>query len=224
MQHILVVEDEPRIASFITKGLTKAGYKTSVASTVAQGRQMAVTAEIDLIILDLGLPDGDGYQVLSYVRAAGLETPVIILTARNTPADTVTGLTSGADDYMPKPFNFEELLARMSLRLRPLAEGPTEDEVLRHGPITMDLAGQLVTVDGQQVELSVREFQLAEMFLRHPDQALSRDQLVDAVWGQDVESNVVDVYVRYLRNKMGAEFFQTVRGVGYRLAPVAGNR
>lgn len=219
MNRILIVEDEPRISSFVSKGLKAAGYTTLTVATAAEGRAQAVTATFDLIILDLGLPDGDGYSVLSYIRSVGLDIPVIILTARNSVHDTVTGLQSGADDYMAKPFHFDELLARVQLRLRP---DPQEAEVsiLSHNGLKLDLLRRVATIDGVEVDLSAREFDLAETFLRHPGQALSREQLLSRVWGYDYDpgSNVVDVYVRYLRNKLGAQRFETIRGIGYRLA------
>ncbi|HEY4534991.1 MAG TPA: response regulator transcription factor [Enteractinococcus sp.] len=219
MNRILIIEDEPRISSFISKGLKAAGFITQTAETAAKGRQQAIHATFDLIILDLGLPDADGYSVLRYIRSIGLDIPVIILTARNTVDDTVAGLQSGADDYMAKPFHFDELLARVQLRLR--AE-PQEAEVsvLAHNGLELDLLRRVAKVHGVEVDLSTREFELAETFLRHPGQALSREQLLSRVWGYDFDpgSNVVDVYVRYLRNKLGTERFETVRGIGYRLA------
>src|SRR5690625_5691618 len=153
MNRILIVEDEPRIASFIAKGLKAAGYTTQTVSTAAEGRAQAVTATFDLIILDLGLPDGDGYSVLSYIRSLGLDIPVIILTARNSVGDTVTGLQSGADDYMAKPFHFDELLARVQLRLR---FDPQEAEVsiLSHNGLKLDLLRRVASVDGVEVDLS----------------------------------------------------------------------
>lgn len=219
MNRILIVEDEPRIAAFIAKGLKASGFTTLTASTAADGRAQAITATFDLIILDLGLPDGDGYSVLSYVRSVGIDIPVIILTARNSVHDTVTGLQSGADDYMAKPFQFDELLARVRLRLRADPQG-SEPSILSHDGLKLDLLRRVASVDNVEVDLSAREFDLAEAFLRHPGQALSREQLLSRVWGYDFDpgSNVVDVYVRYLRNKLGAHRFQTVRGIGYRLA------
>lgn len=218
MNRILIIEDEPRISSFISKGLKAAGFTTQAVATAADGRAQAVTATFDLIILDLGLPDDNGYSVLSYIRSVGLDIPVIILTARNSVDDTVAGLQSGADDYMAKPFHFDELLARVQLRLRP---DPQEAEVsiLAHDGLQLDLLRRVATVDGIEVNLSAREFELAETFLRHPGQALSREQLLSRVWGYDFDpgSNVVDVYVRYLRNKLGVQRFETVRSVGYRL-------
>src|SRR5690625_1077633 len=156
MNRILIVEDEPRISAFISKGLKAAGYTTLIAPTAAEGRAQAVTATFDLIILDLGLPDGDGYSVLSYIRSLGLDIPVIILTARNTVHDTVTGLQSGADDYMTKPFPFDELLARVQLRLRP---DPQEAEVsiLSHNGVKLDLLRRGASVDGGRGALAARE-------------------------------------------------------------------
>ncbi|GAA2029095.1 response regulator transcription factor [Yaniella flava] len=222
MNRILIIEDEPRISSFIAKGLKAAGFTTLTVGTAEEGRAQAMTATFDLIILDLSLPDGDGYSVLTAVRSLGLHIPVIILTARNSVDDTVTGLQSGADDYMPKPFHFDELLARVQLRLRADSDQSQEAEtsVLTHNGLELDLLRRIATADGQEVDLSAREFELAETFLRHPGQVLSREQLLSRVWGYDFDpgSNVVDVYVRYLRNKLGVKRFETVRGFGYRLS------
>ena len=217
MTHILIIEDEDRIASFVEKGLRAAGYATMRAATAAAGFENALNAAVDLVVLDLGLPDEDGLGMLSRLRAKKFSAPVVILTARDTPADTVAGLDSGADDYMAKPFSIDELLARIRLRLRGgSAEEPTR---LSSGPLELDLRSRTISVDGVQHELSSREFTLAETFLRHPGQVLSREQLLEMVWGYsfDPGSNLVDVYVRYLRAKMGAETIKTVRGVGYRL-------
>ena len=155
--------------------------------------------------------------MLRGLRDLGIDLPVIILTARDATADTVRGLESGADDYMPKPFAFDELVARIRLRLR--QHGATEPSVLRSGDLTLDLRSRRVNVGEREVELTAREFALAETLVRHPDQVLSRPQLLRQVWGFDFDpgSNVVDVYVRYLRRKLGEERIETVRGVGYRL-------
>lgn len=217
MTNILIIEDEDRIASFVEKGLRSAGYAAVRAATAGEGFEFALNTSVDLAVLDLGLPDEDGLRLLSRLRAKGFSAPVIILTARDTPADTVKGLESGADDYMTKPFSIDELLARIRLRLRGgSAEEPT---TLNAGRITLDLHSRKVKVDGAEHELSSREFTLAETFLRHPGQVLSREQLLEMVWGYsfDPGSNLVDVYVRYLRAKIGAETIKTVRGVGYRL-------
>lgn len=221
MNQILMIEDEPRISAFVSKGLKVEGFATTVATTGREGLVLALTGGFELVILDLGLPDIDGFEVLQRIRAQDQELPVIILTARTSADDTVTGLTSGADDYMPKPFRFAELVARVRLRLRPDPQtpGPAQDTVLRHADLEMDPVRHTVTIGGSEVDLSAREFSLAETFLRHPGQALSREQLLSRVWGYDFDpgSNVVDVYVRYLRNKLGASRIVTVRGVGYRL-------
>jgi DNA-binding response OmpR family regulator len=221
VSQILMIEDEPRISSFVAKGLKAEGLATTVAATGREGLVLALTGGFELVILDLGLPDMDGFEVLKRIRAQDASLPVIILTARTSGEDTVTGLTSGADDYVPKPFRFAELVARVRLRLRGdngNGQAP-EDPVLRHADLELDPLRHVAAIGGVEVDLSAREFSLAETFMRHPGQALSREQLLSRVWGYDFDpgSNVVDVYVRYLRNKLGASRFVTVRGVGYRL-------
>ncbi len=218
MATILVIEDEPGIASFVAKGLRAAGHQATTVSTGADGLAHAVAGGYDLVVLDIGLPDMDGFEVLRRTRGAGVRTPVIILTARTSVDDTVAGLEGGADDYVPKPFRFEELLARIRLRLRPPA-APDEITTLTHGDLSLDLRTRQASASGRSVELSAREFALLETFLRHPEQVLSREQLLSRVWGYDFDpgSNVVDVYVRYLRRKIGADRLLTVRGMGYRL-------
>ncbi|MEP7763561.1 response regulator transcription factor [Sanguibacter sp. 25GB23B1] len=220
MSKILIAEDEARIAAFLNKGLRAAGYVPTVVGSGREAYDQASTGQHDLLILDLGLPDQDGFTVLRRLRAARASVPVIILTARNSVTDTVAGLEGGADDYMAKPFRFEELLARIRLRLRSENETGTESNELVHGGLSLDLRTRRARVSGKyDVELSAREFGLAEAFLRNAEQVLSREQLLSMVWGYDFDpgSNVVDVYVRYLRNKLGAERFVTVRGMGYRL-------
>lgn len=222
MSRILVAEDEARIAAFISKGLTASGLQSTAVEDGATAMAMALTGEFDLLILDIGLPGMDGFQVLSRIRESGSTMPVIILTARDSVADTIAGLEGGADDYMQKPFSFGELLARIRLRLRD-AQSSREEEpastVLTSGDISLDLHSRKVTVGGKERDLSAREFVLLETFLRHPGHVLSREQLLSHVWGYDFDpgSNVVDVYVRYLRKKIGAESIETVRGMGYRL-------
>ena len=221
MNRILIVEDEDRITSFLEKGLKANGFVTAVAASGREGLAQARTGGFDLVILDLGLPDRDGMDLLKDFRESDSRTPVIILTARDGVADTVRGLESGADDYVPKPFRFEELLARVRLRLRdPRVPEPT---VIRVGDASLDLRTRRVTVGERSVELTAREFALAETFFRHPGQVLSREQLLSHVWGYDYDpgSNVVDVYVGYLRKKLGGDRIRTVRGMGYRLDPVA---
>jgi two-component system, OmpR family, copper resistance phosphate regulon response regulator CusR len=218
MSRILVVEDEARISSFISKGLRSNGFTPTVVADGQSGYDYAMTGDFDLVILDIGLPLMDGFTVLDRIRRAGSDIPVIILTARDSTSDTVAGLEGGADDYMAKPFKFEELLARVRLRLR--ADRADEPTVLRHGDLTLDLRTRRAQVAGRTIDLSAREFALAEAFLRNPGHVLSREQLLSRVWGYDFEpgSNVVDVYVRYLRRKLGAQRIETVRGMGYRLS------
>lgn len=217
MVRILIAEDEPRIASFVLNGLAAAGF---TASTVADGETAAALArdeDFDLLVLDLGLPRLDGHQVLRTIRERGERMPVVILTARHDVADKVDGFEAGADDYITKPFEFAELLARIRARLRD--PGRAEEDSLAAGGVVLNLRTRIATVRGTRVELSSREFALAETFLRHPGQVLSREQLLSHVWGYDYDpgSNVVEVYVRYLRRKLGADVIETVRGAGYRL-------
>jgi DNA-binding response OmpR family regulator len=171
------------------------------------------------VVLDIGLPGMDGFELLEQLRAQGSRVPVIVLTARDSVTDTVSALEGGADDYMPKPFRFAELNARIRLRLRhgtaAQAERPAS---LSAGGVLLDLRTRRARVAGRDVDLSAREFALAEVFLTNPGQVLSREQLLDHVWGLDFDpgSNVVDVYVGYLRRKFGADTITTVRGMGYR--------
>lgn len=216
MSRILIVEDEPGIASFLEKGLRAEGFTTMVAEDGEAAASLARDEAFDLMILDLGLPGRDGRDVLGDVRRRGEKMPVIILTARGSVQDTVSGLEGGADDYVTKPFSFQEVLARVRVRLR---DAPAADDtVLERGGISLDLRTRKVTVEGSEVDLSAREFSLAETLMRHPGQVLSREQLLSRVWGYDFDpgSNVVDVYVGYLRKKLGSNRIETVRGMGYR--------
>jgi two-component system copper resistance phosphate regulon response regulator CusR len=217
MRRILIVEDEPRISSFLEKGLTANGFTPTVTDKGNDALVMVRSGEFDLVILDIGLPDKDGFEVLEELRTRNKNIPVIILTARDSVSDTVQGLEGGADDYVPKPFRFEELLARVRVRLR--EDRSPEATVLRVGDATLDLRTRRLTHADRTVELSAREFALAEMFFRHPGQVLTREQLLSNVWGYDYDpgSNIVDVYVGYLRRKLGGELLKTVRGMGYRL-------
>ena len=217
MAAILIAEDEARIASFVLKGLAAAGFSCTAVATGAEAFAHAQSGAFDLVVLDIGLPDEDGLSLLHRIRSTGNAIPVIILTARGSAADTVAGLEGGADDYMTKPFGFDELLARIRLRLRPEIAS-NEPTVLRHGTLSLDLRSRRATSDGTTVDLSAREFTLLEAFLRHPGEVLSREQLLSRVWGYDFDpgSNVVDVYVRYLRQKLGSSVITTVRGMGYR--------
>ena len=218
MSKILIVEDEARIAAFIEKGLRANGFTTTVVGDGDAALDFLLTGDFDLVVLDLGLPGKDGFAVLRALRAQHVTTPVIILTARDSVHDTVAGLEGGADDYMTKPFRFEELLARVRLRLRSADRAP-EVTVLRDGDLSLDLRTRRAQVPDATVDLTAREFAMLELFLRHAGQVLSREQILSHVWGYDFDpgSNVVDVYVRALRRKIGAERISTVRGMGYRL-------
>jgi DNA-binding response OmpR family regulator len=217
VNRILIAEDEARIASFIEKGLRSNGFTTMVAGDGHEAIALARSGEFDLMILDLGLPGKHGSDVLQELREWDRSMPVVILTARDSVADKVAGLEAGADDYVTKPFRFEELLARVRVRLRD--ERAPEPTVLRVGDCALDLRTRRLLVEGRSTELTAREFALAETFFRHPGQVLSREQLLSNVWGYDYDpgSNVVDVYVGYLRKKIGEERITTVRGMGYQL-------
>jgi DNA-binding response OmpR family regulator len=221
VNRILIAEDEARIASFLEKGLRGNGFVTAVVEDGVAAYDVAASGAFDLLILDIGLPLSDGFTVLRRLREAKVGIPVIILTARDSVTDTVAGLEGGADDYIAKPFAFEELLARVRLRLR--ADRQPEVTVLRVCDLALDLRTRRAYVGERSVDLSTREFALAEVFCRHPDQVLTREQLLSHVWGFDFDpgSNVVDVYVRYLRRKIGADRIETVRGTGYRLRAAA---
>ncbi|WP_194411174.1 response regulator transcription factor [Microbacterium cremeum] len=216
MTRILIVEDEPRIAAFVSRGLESAGYETIVIEDGAEALEAALRGDGDLVLLDVGLPTMDGFEVLRELRSRGSGVPVIMLTARSSTRDTVEGLDSGANDYVSKPFTFEELLARVRSRLR--ENVPQQGVAISHGDVTLDILARRASVGGREIDLSAREFSLAEQFLRNPGRVLSREQLLSSVWGLDFDpgSNVVDVYVRYLRGKLGADHIVTVRGAGYR--------
>jgi DNA-binding response OmpR family regulator len=215
---ILIAEDEYRIASFLEKGLRANGFTTAVVADGHTAASAARDSEFDLLILDLGLPGQDGLDALAEIRRRGDRLPVIVLTAREGVPDRVAGLEGGADDYVTKPFSFEELLARIRVRLRDT--GSEEQTLLRAGDLVLDLRTRRASVGERAVELTAREYGLLEVFLRHPDQVLSREQLLSHVWGYDFDpgSNIVEVYVRYLRKKLGDHTIETVRGMGYRLA------
>jgi DNA-binding response OmpR family regulator len=214
---LLVVEDEERIASFLHKGLTAHGYAVAWASTGAEALRLGTGPGIALVILDLKLPDLDGLEVLAGLRERGVTVPVLILSGRAQVADRIRGLDLGADDYLVKPFAFEELLARVRARLRssPAAAGGA----LGAGDISLDVLTREATVAGRTVSLSAREFSLLRAFVGHPRQVLSRRELLAMAWGMnfDPRTNLVDVYVGYLRRKIGEPVIETVRGAGYRL-------
>ena len=215
MNRILIAEDEHRLASFLEKGLRANGFATATAADGPTALAMARDDDFDLLILDLGLPGLDGMAVLETMRRQGQRMPVLVLSARDDVDDKVRGLEHGADDYVTKPFRFEELLARVRVQLR--ADGTPETTVLRAGDLSLDLRTRRAGVDGRTIELTAREFTMLEVFLRHPDQVLAREQLLSRVWSYDYDpgSNVVDVYVGYLRKKLGRDRIETVRGMGY---------
>ncbi len=217
MSRILLVEDEPGIASFIAKGLVAAGHDVAVIDNGDSAHAAARDVAFDLVILDLGLPGMDGQAVLAGIRDRGEQLPVIILSARSGVADKVGGLDGGADDYVTKPFRFEELLARVNVRLRD-RQSATPVRRLEIDDVSLDLRSRELHARGRNHELSAREFGLAELFMTSPGTTLTREQILSEVWGyeHDPGSNVVDVYVGYLRRKVGHDRIETVRGVGYR--------
>jgi DNA-binding response OmpR family regulator len=222
MNRILIAEDELRIAAFLEKGLRANGFTTIHAKNGNEAAAMACSEDFDLLILDIGLPGKDGFQVLEEVRGRGERLPILVLTAFDEVEDTVMALNGGANDYVTKPFDFEELLARVRVQLRDrtLAKTRTgKTTTLALGNVVLDLLTRQVWVENQLVEMSAKEFQMTEVFLRHPMQVLSREQLLTRVWGYDYDpgSNIVDVYVGHLRRKLGSEAIETVRGIGYRL-------
>ena len=224
MSRILIAEDEARIATFLDKGLRAHGFVPEIATTGDDALRLARTGRYELLILDIGLPGSDGFEVLRILRGEGSSLPIIILTARDSVHDTVAGLEGGADDYITKPFRFEELLARVRIRLR--TEHSTEDTLLTAGDAALDLRTRQVHIAGNAIDLSAREFALAETFFRHPGQILTREQLLSQVWGYDFDpaSNVVDVYVSYLRKKLGKHRITSARGMGYRLETTPAHR
>lgn len=214
--NVLIVEDEDRIASFVERGLKAEGFAVQRAADGATGYTLACQDEVDLVILDLMLPEMPGEQVLERLRATRPDVPVIVLTAKDAVEDRVRNLNAGADDYLTKPFSFAELLARVHARLR--SRDQSSSTVLAVGEVELDVRSRTASIDGRDVSLTAREFALLETFLRHPGQVLSQVQLMDRVWGYDFEpgSNVVEVYVGYLRRKLRADLIETVRGAGYR--------
>jgi DNA-binding response OmpR family regulator len=216
MARILIAEDDPLISSFLEKGFRANGFSTLLADDGEQALRLGLTEEFDLLLLDMGLPEREGFHVLQELRTRGKSVPVLVLTGRGE-RDVVACLEAGADDYMRKPFSLEELLARVRARIR--TRGSQEVQVLSAGNLRLDLRTRRATVGDRIVDLTAREFALLETLLRHADQVLSREQLLSHVWGYyfDSSTNLVNVYVNSLRKKLGADVIETVRGVGYRL-------
>jgi DNA-binding response OmpR family regulator len=222
--HLLVIEDDLRVSRVLARLLSDDRHVVEVAATGADGLDLAeATSGLDAILLDVGLPDVTGFEVARRLRARGSGVPILMLTARDAVEDRVQGLDAGADDYVVKPFAYAELAARLRALARRTSDGARRrTPVLRAGPIALDETRREVTVDERRVDLSQREFALLECLLRHPDQVLTRDQLLDHAWpmGVAVTHNSVDAYVSFVRRKLGraGERLETVRGVGYRLS------
>jgi len=219
---ILLVEDEPQISGFISRGLRREGYNVLTAMDGETGLEMAFSELPDLVILDIMLPGIDGLAVCRQIREAELQTPILMLTAKDAVPDRVAGLEAGADDYLIKPFAFEELMARIRALSRRRA--PIEsDAPLHFSDLTLDPTTRMAQRNKRNIELTAKEYDLLELFMRHPNQVLTRDQIYDRIWGYDFggESNIIEVYIRYLRSKLEAEeeprLLHTVRGVGYAL-------
>ncbi len=219
-EHILVIEDEQKIADFLRRGLSYEGYQVQTAADGETGLKTARDHQPDLVILDVMLPGLDGFEIARRLRAGG-DTPIIMLTAKDTVPDRVKGLDSGADDYLVKPFAFEELLARVRALLR--RHKPAESSSIRFADVVLDPSTREVTRSGRRVDLTTKEFDLLHFFMLHPRQVLSREMIYDRVWGYDFggESNILEVYIRYLRSKLETDdaprLIQTIRGVGYAL-------
>jgi two-component system, OmpR family, copper resistance phosphate regulon response regulator CusR len=214
---ILIAEDDPRIAGALEKALRANGFRTSVADNGEMAQSLSLTGEFDLLILDMGLPEQDGFHVLQELRWRGKRLPVLVLTGRSD-RDVVACLDAGADDYMRKPFDVDELIARVQTRLRTPPK-PTHSNVLKVGDLSLDLRLKQATLGERAADLTAREFGVLLMLVRHAGQILSREQLLSGGWGDafDPRSNVVDVCVNALRSKLGPDVVETVRGAGYRL-------
>jgi len=219
---ILVVEDDRKVAGFIEQGLREEGYAVDVAPDGDEATMLAHVYEYDLLVLDVMLPKKTGLQVAAELRREGRKTPILMLTARDATEDVVRGLDAGADDYLTKPFKFEELLARVRALVR--RGGASRTELLTYGPVALDRLKHQARVNSKRLDLTPKEFQLLEHFMLHPEEVLRRTELLEKVWDMhfDPESNVVDVHVGNLRRKLkaaaGVEVIQTVRGVGFRMA------
>jgi DNA-binding response OmpR family regulator len=219
---ILVVEDERRVGQFVEKALNEQNYTAKLVRSCAAAREALAESPYDAVVLDLGLPDGDGLELLREWRAKGFNEPVLVLSARDAVEDRVRGLNVGADDYLAKPFSVDEVIARVRSLLR--RHGSAKQTVLSHGAVRVDLLAHAVTCNGRPVVLTNREFALLELFLQNPKRVLTRTLISERVWeaSYDLETNLIDVYVRRLRQKLETPgqgpFIRTVRGTGYQLA------
>ena len=220
---ILIVEDERKVGRFIERALQEQAYTVRLVETCASARDALADSPYDAIVLDLGLPDGDGLELLREWRSSGFNEPVLILSARDAVEDRIRGLNIGADDYLPKPFSVEELVARLRSLLRRQTTAPRAT-VLEHRGVRLDLLARTATLNGRPVELTSREFALLELFLQNPRRVLTRTHIAEKIWeaSYDLETNLIDVYVRRLRRKFeqprGEPFIRTVRGAGYQIA------
>ena len=218
---ILVVEDQRRLGQFLKAGLAERSYAVTWARSCAEARDALAEGTFAAIVLDLGLPDGDGLELLLQWRKNGFNEPVLILSARDAVQDRIKGLNVGADDYLPKPFSFEELLARLRSLLR--RQSTAKTAVLEHGGITLDTVGRTVQVGGRPVDLTIREFALLEVFMHNAGRIVARSLICETIWSSDFEAdgNLLDVYMSRLRTKLetaiGQPVFKTLRGVGYQL-------
>ncbi|GAB3627640.1 transcriptional regulator [Pandoraea terrae] len=218
---ILIVEDQRKLGQFLKQALNERAYTATWVASCAEAREALCATSYDVIVLDLGLPDGDGLDLLREWRRAGFNEPVLILSARDAVEDRVSGLDVGADDYLPKPFSLEELLARMRSLLR--RQSAVKETILQHQGVKLDLLSRTVHLNGQPIDLTSREFALLEIFLQNPGRILTRTLISEKIWEShyDVDTNLLDVYMSRLRAKfegpLGKPLFKTVRGVGYQL-------
>lgn len=222
MKQILIAEDNPHISAFLVKKLQANNFLVSVVDNGHQVLPLVFERQFDLLILDLGLPGKDGEEILEELRGQGEQIPIIILSAKNKIQDKVAGLEGGANDYMTKPFSFEELLARIRLQLRSpqIYQKPKSATIVEFGCVILDKYRRTAKVDGREIQLSNQEFILLDTLMSNPNRVFSREELLNSVWGYsyDPNSNIVDVYISYLRKKLGNKFIKTIRGLGYRLS------
>ncbi len=215
---VLLVEDELKVASFISKGLEEEGYSVDVAYNGAEGLQLLKANAYDIVLLDLMLPEIDGLEVLRTARSWGMTTPVLIITAKSSKEDVVRGLDTGSDDYLTKPFSFEELLARMRALLR--RQASRDAHILRYKDVTLDPFNRTLSISSKSVELTEKEFMIMELLIKNNERPVSRREVAECVWQDGSDStNIVDVYINFLRKKIESiskkKYIQTVRGTGY---------
>lgn len=218
---VLIVEDQPELGTLLRQGLVEAGYTAGYAASCAAACDALCETSYDALVLDLGLPDGDGLSLLQQWRKSGFSEPVLILSARNSVQDRIRGLDAGADDYLPKPFSLQELLARLRSLLRRHAN--VKDTIIEHRGLRLDVAGRTLRFNGNPVELTSREMALLEIFMQNPGRVLPRTLICEHIWSSpcDVDANLLDVYMSKLRTRFEIEgekpLFKTVRGVGYKM-------